>query len=228
MPDEVTADDSSVPFSLELERVVVDMLLAICEADEALETDERAAVLQTVTVLAKFVQQAANHLRDDNPTTGALPGVALHRLLMALIDQNANGIVGPLLSPRRRAETGKNKGNNKLFLNVRVARLRVAVATELLFRARGSLAEVTEEVAGILKGHSILTNRKGKFFSGERTVRRWRSEIVADVSSFDAKEYNKILDQITSQVRARGGGPDELVQAAHAMLQNLEKTTLPD
>jgi hypothetical protein len=129
---------------------------------------------------------------------------------------------------RRRAETGKNKGNNKLFLNVRVARLRVAVATELLFRARGSLAEVTEEVAGILKGHSILTNRKGKFFSGERTVRRWRSEIVADVSSFDAKEYNKILDQITSQVRARGGGPDELVQAAHAMLQNLEKTTLPD
>ena len=51
MPDEVIADDSGVLLSFELERLVVDMLLAICEADEALETDERAAVLQTVTVL---------------------------------------------------------------------------------------------------------------------------------------------------------------------------------
>jgi hypothetical protein len=212
---EVTMADEVGSNHNDLSALVRELLELQHEADEKLRTDPHAAVKDAVLRVADSIMRLSSYVAGGSPSH-VTPGAALVSLAQAFEDRD-QGKRNPLLQPT------EGHGGNNLLQEVMFARVKPALAVELLFKAGRKKKEAQEEVAQLLgPDHRIFTGHHGERW---RIVKRWRADIDSGDYPAAAEAFDCWLDAALTTIRANSGEPsaDDFVKAARAALKELDR-----
>jgi hypothetical protein len=209
MPDEVGSNHN------DLSALVRELLEHQHEADEKLRTDRHAAVKDAVLRAANSIMRLSSYVAGGSPSH-VTHGAALVSLAQAFEDRD-RGIRNPLLQP------SEGLGGNNLRQEVMFARVKPALAVELLFKAGRGKKEAQKEVAQQLgPDHWIFTGHRGERW---RIVKRWREDIDSGDYPDAAEAFACWLEAALAAIRTKSADPsaDDFVKAAHAALKELDR-----
>jgi hypothetical protein len=184
-------------------------------ADEKLRTDDHAAVKDALIQVTHSVADLSAYMATWEPSS-VTPGAALIRLVMAFEDRD-RGKANPLLQPIR------GRGGNSLRQDVMFARVKPALAAELLFRAGRGKEEAQKEVADWLgTGHRVFKDHRGERW---RIIKQWREDIDSGDHPEAAELFACLLEVALITIPTRSAEPsaDDLVNAARAALGELDR-----